>query len=329
MPNTITHFTFAKKEILDPSPKHVEATYLGAQGPDPFFFYGVLPLRKRPHAEAIRSLGGITQHEDMALPYAAMINYAKLSANKDTLLAYIDGLFMHYVVDRMCHPFVFYNTGFTDRPEDSEEVHRYYNFGHLTFEVSLDFIIGKREGTFRNPAHYLACSKADLRAISLMWYAVNQEVQKVPYLKPDSFYLAVKDYRSTLNLAWDPCHIKKPLFKNLAGPHSQAYGLVYPKDLSLYKGIDFLNETHTPWRMPDGEVKHESFDDLLAEAATLYTKLHALLLKSDKIEDTRDALHSLSQGINHEGIIPNSPKIYWKLIWPKGFLNDIIDHPKA
>jgi hypothetical protein len=328
MPNTIVHYTFAKKQILDPSKEHLQATYLGAQGPDPFFFYGVLPLHKRDHSEEIRRLGGVTQHEDMALPYSRMIDFAKNSKDKEILFAYIDGLFMHYVVDRTCHPYVFYNTGFTDRPEDSKKVHDYYNFGHLTFEIILDWILGRREKTFANPAHYLACSKEELKAISIMWYAVNQEVQKVPYVQPDSFEKAVKDYRATLKMAWDPLAIKKPFFKKLVGPRSQAYGIIYPKSLKGFEGIDFLNEKHALWRMPAGEAKHDSVDDLLHESALLYGKLHALLAKEDKISDMQDALHSLSRGVNHEGIIPNSPKIYWKLIWPKGFLDDIIDHPQ-
>src|SRR5574344_1735258 len=134
MPNAIVHYTFAKENVEDPS-AHLDATFVGAQGPDPFFFYGVLPGKKRPFKNDVQSLGGITQHGELAAPYSAMIAYALKSPQKSLLLAYIDGLFMHYAVDRACHPYIFYQSGFTDRPSDSKAVQHHYNYSHMCLEV--------------------------------------------------------------------------------------------------------------------------------------------------------------------------------------------------
>jgi hypothetical protein len=48
MPAIITHYTFAKEANGGAPHPFLEALYLGAQGPDPFFFYGQYPFKKRP-----------------------------------------------------------------------------------------------------------------------------------------------------------------------------------------------------------------------------------------------------------------------------------------
>jgi hypothetical protein len=323
MPNALTHYTFAKDVALDEG-DFLLAAYLGAQGPDPFFFFGADALVFHSHAKAISSLGGVTQHEPMAPTYWAMMAYAQKSEHKELLFAYIDGLLMHYVVDCACHPYIFYHTGFTDRPEDPPEVHHHYNFSHMCFEVILDFIYAKRKGTYQRVDKVLALKDADLKVISRMWYDVNETVQKIPYIRKNSFYRAVKDYRYAQKLAWDKTGRKKAFAKKFLGKESFYYGMIYPQNLKGFEGIDFLNESHAVWKMPAGLERTESFLDLLEVAKSRYRKLHALLLEAKAGQNVSSALDSLSEGLNHEGIIPNSPKLYWKLIWPEDFL---VDYP--
>jgi hypothetical protein len=325
MPNALVHYHFAKKYGLDEG-EHWDAAFLGAQGPDPFFFFGTANPLFRPHHKTVSSLGGITQHQALAKPYAAMMRYAYKSPDKSLLFSYIDGLLMHYVVDCACHPFIFYRTGFTDREEDSSEVQHHYNYSHMCFEVIADYLLSKKEGDFPAIFEVLRLSNRDLHAISRMWWAVNKEVQKVPYVTPNSFYYAVKDYRRTEHMAIDHSGRKKALAKRIFGPESYGYGMIFPQNLDQFKGIDFLNEAHAPWRMPAGEWRTESFEDLLDKAAIRYRGLHSLLLQAEAGEDIEKALDELSEGLNHEGIIPHSPKIYWKLIWPESFFKDTIPH---
>jgi hypothetical protein len=329
MPNIITHYTFAKDKIEDPSPKFVNATFLGAQGPDPFFYYGAMGGIHRPNAKDINSLGGITQHMELTEPYYAMIEYAMKSPDKDLLLAYIDGLFMHYSLDRMVHPFVFFNTGFTDRPEDSSQDHHHYNFGHMYFENILDFIVGKKEGTFKRADRYLKLDNRSLHKISEMWEATNRQVQHISSITEDSYYLAVKDFRKIMRIAYSPLGVKKAFFKLIFGKESYPYGISAPHNLRRFEGIDFLNEKHAKWYTPSGNEKTQSFYDLYEEAGSLYRSLHACLLKAKNGYNEKKDIDIIGSGINHEGIIPNSPKIYWKLIWPESFFKDTIKHPTS
>jgi len=111
------------------------------------------------------------------------------------------------------------------------------------------------------------------------------------------------------------------------GKDSAAYGLSAPRNLNKFKGIDFLNEEHTEWYMPDNSgPRNESFLDLFNnEAKEIYEKLHSVLQKAKNNEEYIDELTSIGNHINHEGIIPHSPKVTWKLIWPETFIKDIIE----
>jgi|GEM_PF-689035 hypothetical protein len=325
MPSAITHYTFAKHSLEDPLSAHADATFVGAQGPDPFFFYGCVPFARRLHSKDVNRLGAVTQHMELTEPTMAMIRYAQASPQQALLFAYIDGLFMHYAVDRACHPYIFYFTGFTDRPTDSPVVQKYYNFSHLYMETLIDYLVGKQEGTFKRSDAYLRLSKKDALTIGAMWTAVNQKVQHVPFVKGGTFYQSIKDYRRAVRLAWSPFGLKKKAFKLVFGPHSFAWGLSAPKNLKGFEGCDFLNENHSAWYFPSGgEAHHESFYDLLEEAKKTYLALHKALLKAQKGTDVAEEIERIGAHLNHEGIVPDSPKIIWKLIWPQEFLSDII-----
>ena len=70
MPAIITHYTFALETMKDPSRPFKEALLVGAQGPDPFFFFGQYPFKKRPHHLEVDSFGTalhVIKSEDIPL----------------------------------------------------------------------------------------------------------------------------------------------------------------------------------------------------------------------------------------------------------------------
>jgi hypothetical protein len=297
MPAILTHYTFAKGCLPPEAEKHPEAFYVGAQGPDPFFFYGMALIKRKGHEEVNR-FGSNLHHIDLTEAYGAMLTLALRSADKELLLAYVEGLFCHYALDRSCHPYIFYETGFSADPSQK----KHYSFMHMYFETFLDFLIAKQKGTFKRGDKALALPHRDAKAISRLWMAMNQEVTKSPAIGAKTFVRALKDYRFALKFTFSKKGHKKALFAKLFGNPSFPYCMSYPQDLSEYPSVDFLNAQKAEWFHPaTGVSHHESFSELESEAALLFGQALPLIAKAEKGQEIQPELASFFAGIDHDG----------------------------
>jgi hypothetical protein len=313
MPAVITHYTFALQSMLDPSEKFRAATLVGAQGPDPFFFYGQVPFRKRKGAEQIDTFGSDLHHTELSFPYNTLIQLANKSPDKELLFAYIDGLLLHYCLDRNCHPYVFYMTGFTDQPGEKKR----FSISHMYLETILDFLLGKEKGTFGRPDHCLDLPKDDALKIGALWNEMNGVTLQKDFFSDKTFFLALCDYRAALRASFSKTGKKKALFKKIFGSESHAWAMSYPQNLDDLKGIDFLNVSHTEWFDPVSGASHqESFYDLMEQAAKDYQRAHELLLKAKSGAPIEDELHDFVAGIDHDGVLNGAKKSFQTFIWP-------------
>ena len=314
MPAVITHYTFAVETMLDPSERYRAATLVGAQGPDPFFFYGQVPLHKRKGKEAVDTFGSDLHHVELSAPYYRLIEIAVKSPDKDLLFAYIDGLFLHYCLDRNCHPYVFYMTGFTDKKEDKKK----YGISHMYFETILDWLLGNEKGTFACPDRYLDLKKEDAEKIGALWSEMNAAtLQKEPF-DEKSFPLSLKDYRTALHSAFSKTGKKKAIFKKIFGSESHAWARSYPQNLKDLEGIDFLNKSHSEWFDPVSGISHkESFYDLMDQAAKDYEKAHELLVKARSGAPIENELRAFVNNVDHDGVPVGSVKSHQTFVWPR------------
>jgi hypothetical protein len=109
MPAMLVHYSFVLEAVPEDEVKYLDAVRLGGQGPDPFFYYGVKPWGKPKDYKPFPAMAAPCTIPISPIPIIAMIDYAMKSPDRDFLLAYIDGLFMHYVVDRTFHQYIFAN----------------------------------------------------------------------------------------------------------------------------------------------------------------------------------------------------------------------------
>lgn len=314
MPAVITHYTFALETMLEADERYKKAIFVGAQGPDPFFFYGQVPLRHRKGAEAVDTFGSDLHHVELSAPYYRLIEIARKSPDKDLLFAYIDGLLLHYCLDRNCHPYVFYETGYPEKPEDKKK----FGISHMYLETIIDYLLGREKGTFRCPDVYLDLSKEDALKIGAMWSECNAATLKKEPFDEKSFYYALKDYRSALHAAFSKTGKKKALYKKLFGSVSHAWAMSYPQNLDDFKGIDFLNDSHKEWMDPvSGAVHRESWSDLMDKSAKDYERAHELLVKARSGAPIESELRAFVAGIDHDGVPVGQSKHYQTFIWPR------------
>lgn len=301
MPAINSHYLFAKKH-LEEDEKYKNAFILASQGPDPLFFFGQLPWARkgRDNRLDINKFGIGLHHEDITDFYVEMLRYARESEDKDLLFSFIKGFFLHYVLDRNCHPYVFSKTGFSDDPI----LKKFYASCHTKTESAIDMLLGQKDGSWNEDVSIaLKINDDELMKISEMLYIVNSKTDKYPFIQKDSYFKSVHDYKNVMKFVNKP-HYFKRFFTSFFGKESMAYSLNYPRNLrKTYGDIDFLNEKHSAW--PDlitGEKRYESFIDLEEAAYKDYLAILPCLESEFNGEDKKEEIRAWVNSLTHDGI---------------------------
>ncbi len=111
MPAFSTHYNFAREmmpklhELAD-FELNENAVYIGTQGPDIFFFHRVLPQWK---GKSRRSSGSELHKAKFGDMLEMMRDYCNsASPAPDIAKSYAYGMILHYALDSVCHPYVYY-----------------------------------------------------------------------------------------------------------------------------------------------------------------------------------------------------------------------------
>lgn len=300
MPAALTHYLFATQNAEGVKDK--EAFLLGTQGPDPFFFYGMVPWRKKENPLAIRNYGEEVHHSDFSAIYARMIDYANLKEGeeKDALISYLEGIWAHYCLDRVCHPYIFYRSGF----DENGELKGHFGYAHKVFEALLDATLAKENG-LPSASRAMKIGKEKAKAISAMWEAGSPEL-----LKADTFYESWRDYRTIESFLQSKTGYKRILWKRL-GKENVLYAFSYPVFLKKKEPLDVLNLKKQIWKNPvTGISSSLSVPEMFAEAKKLYRKGEKVILEHQNTENTSTSLVNLEKGIDHDGCPWGQKKIY-------------------
>lgn len=248
-----------------------------------------------------------------------MMKYASESKDKELLFDFIEGLLLHYVLDRNCHPFVFSITGYGVEG-DSKKKKKYYSAFHTKIESAIDKIYATEQGVYEEcPVKAFQISDEDLMKISRMVYEANNQSEKAPGIKEDSFYLSVKDYKDVMHFINKPHGLKRLFLRLFFGKDSTAFALNYPRGLmKTYGTVNFVNEEGNAWLDPvSGKKRNESFHDLMDKAKKEYEyDILPLLDKAKNGIDISNELHKFYDGIDHDGVKKGKEKKYMSPLFP-------------
>ena len=322
MPAILTHYAFALDLLPSCYKGHEKAILIGTQGPDPFFFYGQRPWKRRsPDYKVVDAFGSLLHHSDIAPIYNVMMKIASESeSDKELYFAYIQGLWLHYCLDRAAHAYIFPASGFS---EDDESSKKSYSALHSYFETMIDSLIGHKEGIYTTrPQKYLSIDDEEARKISLLWYKTNKQTIGDKSIKEDSFYLALEDYRAVLRMTNTPHLLSKIAMNVLTGPSSQPSRMNIPHRVpKKLLSVDFLNECRSSWPdMISGGMHNESFYELMDKAKKDFLSLLPLIDKAKDGADVLADLHSFVGVICHDGCDPSLNKRYSAPRWKKEML---------
>ena len=304
MPSFVTHYLFAKE--FDSS----DVTLLGSQGPDPFFYYGIVKFY-RPNIKKIHAFGTFLHKTRLSKTISYMFKYLEYEDEhgKLILLDYIKGFLMHYSLDRLVHPFVYYRTGF---PKEGEKKKlKYFNY-HTQMETYLDVI---NASDFNYKVDYkkiITISEFELRVISRMYHFVAKMFNEYDdSIDIDTYYFAIKDMILEIKLlnSNDKCRRKKVfhfLFRNT--PIDTMSHMRY-EDVPK---LDFLNNNHDEFYVSylENKKSNDDFYTLFNKAKEYYISISNNLNKLDV-----NYIDSLASNIDFDGFKIGEEKIHYSLIF--------------
>ena len=265
MPNIWTHIDFAEEvtKELDWKPGNVdEGAYLrlGAQGPDPFFYFRFWPwIKEKPAVEV-----GDKIHNESCGPFLQdLILFVRNDFDNTLLKAYVLGFVTHHLLDRNAHPYINYRSGNEGRK-------------HQELEFTIDTIWMEERRhikTWKTPVYKEidVGPKLDQSVESVMETTIAKHFPSLAGKMPHGY--VDEAYR-------DMIKAQKVLSK-FAGRKSrwlpQDIGALVFKPID--SNIDFLNRNKIEWVDPTNsqEKYKESFDELFdhakAEASELLPEI--------------------------------------------------------
>ncbi|MFC4559131.1 zinc dependent phospholipase C family protein [Virgibacillus kekensis] len=286
MPNIWTHMLFCEEvvdSIVNPNPfsQHEAYMNLGAQGPDPFFYYNFWPWTKE---DPVNEVGSLLHTKNCGPFLLDLIEQAK-DKNPD-IRSYVFGFVTHHILDRKAHPYIHYRAG-------------YEGSNHQKLEVLIDTLMMEKYQNLKtwkvpvykeiNVGHSL-----DKEVAGLLHQTIKRHFPGVKYDSEAYIQKSYKDMRLALKLLADPHGWKNRILSSLISSYSHQ---------PINEETDYLNHNHTTWHHPaTNEPSNKSFIDLYDEARQEGIEIMTEVLsywRSDS-RDTPDTLHELIGNISYD-----------------------------
>ncbi len=251
MPNIWTHILFCE-EVVDaigskirPFSQHENYMRLGAQGPDPFFYYNFWPWIKE---EPVHDVGMALHTSNCGTFLLDMIEAAKESGSE--IKAFVIGFITHHILDRNTHPYIHYRAG-------------YEGNNHQRLEIQIDTLMMEKFQnikTWRTPVfkEIDIGRKLNPKITDLLFRLINKHYPSLKRTDDSYINKAYRDMLLALKILADPTGIKNKLLGSLISAYSHQ---------PIKDDVDYLNEKKTTWYHPaTKEPSDKSFIELYQES---------------------------------------------------------------
>ncbi|WP_431800288.1 zinc dependent phospholipase C family protein [Halobacillus andaensis] len=285
MPNIWTHILFAEDICMKIEIDELLATserflYLGAQGPDPFFYYNFWPKLKD---HGVNNLG-LQLHKEECGRFLMdlIIQGASLKNHKQ---AYILGFVSHHILDRVTHPYIHYKAGYDGNK-------------HQALEVAIDTIMLEKQRhvqTWKVPvAPLIRLTRRERKELSTLLEPTISKYYFSRNLPKRFIEKSFKDLVNAQRILFDPHGWKNKWLGSLVSSFSHQ---------PIEDHIDYLNSERTIWHHSATYEQHtDSFNDLYLEALEEASTLILLILHywTTKEHKTIKEVELLLQNISYD-----------------------------
>jgi hypothetical protein len=315
MPSILTHQYFANNLIehhLKPWPflkQLAPLVWLGSQGPDPFFFYGRAPFKNRLAKASMNQFGSLLHNQSPHQSIWPLIQHGWLGPQADDVSkAYVLGALTHYVLDRTCHPYVFYRSGFDEHGALTE----HYNADHAKLEVEMDIalILHLRLSTVTyQPKVTLQVDPVSLQSVSQLYFQAFPK-----HVQHESFQQSVEDMKATYQFLYHGSWFNRLLVIFIAGKRSLPFSLIHPNSITMERSKTVLNLTHKKWRHPvTGISSTESVLDLIEKSKKMMDTM-VELLSHDQLSEAE--IKDWCEYIDYDGKKTGTIMHYYQSLYP-------------
>ena len=284
MPGFATHYLFGvntikkiSNDMITNSIKEYPHTFgLGLQGPDLFFYFLPSYLKKSGN------LGTLVHHKNNGLFLSYLLESRALFSDcheQEIAAAYIEGFLGHYVLDTVCHPYIYAKSHYGTYKKD-------YFGHHVYLETDIDAdLLAYYKGcspTSFYQSRTIQLSNKECRVVAgILQYAYSQTYPEYRF-HYTSMYAAVRSMPLMTAALRDP-YGKKKAFARSIEAKAFGYAVISPLIASeKYRfTVDPLNLKHRRWHNPWNKERssRQSFFELLDEASAQYLTILSLTNK--------------------------------------------------
>lgn len=291
MPAFSTHYIFAQemmerlKEIAD-FDINENAVLIGTQGPDIFFFHRTLPWQK---GKPLRKLGSSLHRMKAGILLNGLYEYCRQNQS-DTAKSYAFGFILHYVLDKICHPYVYYIQNKITERNPGFNPHSAHNI----IELSLDSLMLSHKLGIEKPALFETEKTIKLNEKELA--EISDEIAFFAGVSSESAKTAILDMKNLQYLLLDKKGRKKNIIsflEKIASPFTKNFLISsYFRTNDLEKAKKYANICNGKWKSPfNDKISNESFFDLYEKAKSDAVNL---LIKWQNGEDGKEITDNLS-----------------------------------
>ena len=275
MPAFSTHYLFAREMIEKLKSEadftlNKDAVFIGAQGPDIFFFHRALPWQK---GKTLRKAGSILHRAKCGDIIDCFKAYCGSESENPIAKSYVYGFILHYALDRICHPYIYFMKKKITEKFPKLNEHSVHNM----IELSLDSVLLKEKEHAERPKAYktenmINFTEKELEEVSKVIACAGKITEPYAITAQDAAQ-AIKDTRAAQHLLTDGSGRKEKFLKHaerLFFPLTGNFKISsFLRTDDLEKAIKYVNMNNRNWRSPfSGERRNESFTQLFELAKT-------------------------------------------------------------
>lgn len=301
MPGFTTHYLFGQQTYQQLPPSDLKRTIqknhtafsLGLQGPDIFFYDLLSSVCGRKHP------GSVAHTADTGKFFKYLLESPEIFLSKKeqkVAHAYILGFIGHYLLDTVCHPYIYSMTHYNSHPKG-------YMGHHIRLETDIDttllWIYQHRHPSEFHQNESIALSNEQLQVITSLLYFAFSNAYPTLHLSRCQIRRAIRLMQKGTRLLYDPSGHKKLFLRRMESvvPGYPILSSLVPSDTLIFHK-DPCNSRHVSWCNPwdAAQVSRESFFDLFEKAQTKYSRmLNDIAGFFAKEHDSSEAKEALSQ----------------------------------